>query len=647
MALSVNTNSDALMTQRYLYGTQNAMDQSLERLSSGLRINSAKDDAAGLAISTRMSAQVNGLNQAVRNANDGISLLQTSEGAMQQITNLLQSMRTIAVQASNDTNSASDRASLQASMDQYYAEIDRIAGSTQFNGINLLDGSGGSKNFQIGANAGQTISVDLLSTKTKDLHLNGYSPLGSLNSGRVAETAAVTGGGTVTGLTINGTAITYTASGTSTVAGTMDAQSEAAAINLQTGTTGVSATAYNTYRGQGNVTGVVSGLTINGNTIAASGNMTDLVSNINRDASGVTAALNSDGSLTLSNNTGANIVVGGTVTNSGLTLGTYNGYVSLSSANNAAISVTATGTSANLQQWGLNVSTGASSVSGGAVGTAALAAGDLVINGVSVGASASASAGDMATAINSVSTQSGVAASATTTQAYNLNFTAMTGAGSTNVTINGTAVNLTGATNLNSVVTDINASVKGVVASANSSGQLVLTSASGLDIVVGDGTTSAMGLAAAGGTSSSLTTHGSITLTSSTGADVNISGASSTTVAKAGFTQQGGSSEAVGSGLSVANIANANNAINRIDDAWNQVSTNRGTLGALQNRLGATISNLQNISQNLATASGRITDADFATETANFSKQQILEQAGIAMLSQAKQLPQQVLQLLK
>jgi flagellin len=265
---------------------------------------------------------VSGLNQAVRNANDGISMLQTAEGSMQQVTSLLQSMRTLAVQASNDTNSTSDRASIQAQMDQLYAEIDRVASSTSFNGVNLLDGTGGSKTFQVGANADQTINVSLASVKTQDLSLNGYSPLGSLNSGRVSTSASTVG------LTIDGTDIT--------MAGATSAAAEAAAINTYTATTGVTATAYNTYRGQGNVTGVVSGLTINGYSVGSSASMNELVGNINRDVSGltgITAVLNSDGSITLSNTTGNDITVGGVTNNSGLTASTYHGYLALSGTN--------------------------------------------------------------------------------------------------------------------------------------------------------------------------------------------------------------------------------------------------------------------------------------------------------------------------
>jgi flagellin len=177
------------------------------------------------------------------------------------------------------------------------------------------------------------------------------------------------------------------------------------------------------------------------------------------------------------------------------------------------------------------------------------------------------------------------------------------------------------------------------VASADSAGTLVLTSASGLDITVANGGSS---LFIAPGVF-----HGTISLTSDKGADIKITGASAASISKAGLAEQGGSSEAIGSGLSVSSLANANNAIDRIDAALNKVADNRSALGAVQNRLDSTISNLQNVSVNLSAANGRIMDADFASETANMSKSQILMQAGVAMLAQAKQLPQQALQLLQ
>ncbi len=155
----INSNVASLNAQRNLNTSQTALNTSLTRLSSGLRINSAKDDAAGLAISERMTSQIRGLNQAVRNANDGISLSQTAEGALGEIGNNLQRIRELAVQSANATNSASDRASLQAEAAQLSAEVTRVASQTQFNGLNLLDGSFLNQSFQVGANANQTINI--------------------------------------------------------------------------------------------------------------------------------------------------------------------------------------------------------------------------------------------------------------------------------------------------------------------------------------------------------------------------------------------------------------------------------------------------------------------------------------------------------
>ncbi|MCP4342024.1 MAG: flagellin, partial [Desulfobulbaceae bacterium] len=150
MALTINTNISALNAQRNLGKSQNDLSQSMERLSSGLRINSAKDDAAGLAISDRMTAQIRGLNQAARNANDGISMAQTAEGALQESTNILQRMRELAVQSANDTNSASDRASLNDEVIQLTAELDRIGRTSEFNGRKVIDGTMTDATFQVG-----------------------------------------------------------------------------------------------------------------------------------------------------------------------------------------------------------------------------------------------------------------------------------------------------------------------------------------------------------------------------------------------------------------------------------------------------------------------------------------------------------------
>ncbi|MGL4613906.1 MAG: flagellin, partial [Shewanella sp.] len=164
MAITVNTNVTSMGAQKNLNKANSALQTSMERLSSGLRINSAKDDAAGLQISNRMTSQVNGLDVAMRNANDGISMAQTAEGAMQESTNILQRMRDLSLQSANDSNSAEDRAAMQKELSALQDELTRIADTTSFGGTKLLNGSFGTKNFQIGANANETISLTMRDT---------------------------------------------------------------------------------------------------------------------------------------------------------------------------------------------------------------------------------------------------------------------------------------------------------------------------------------------------------------------------------------------------------------------------------------------------------------------------------------------------
>lgn len=188
MALGINTNVASLSAQNQLNRSQELNSQALERLSSGLRINSAKDDAAGLAISTRFQAQISGLNVATRNANDGISLAQTTEGALEEVTNNLQRIRELAVQSANATNSASDRQALNDEVAQRLQEIDRIANQTAFNGLKVLDGTFGEKQFQVGANAGETIGIDLTQGASRTdigslATASGVDMTGTLNAG--------------------------------------------------------------------------------------------------------------------------------------------------------------------------------------------------------------------------------------------------------------------------------------------------------------------------------------------------------------------------------------------------------------------------------------------------------------------------------
>ncbi|MBP7567085.1 MAG: flagellin [Burkholderiaceae bacterium] len=378
MAAIINSNISSLNAQRNLTTSQASLATSMQRLSSGLRINSAKDDAAGLAISERMTAQIRGLNQAARNANDGISLAQTAEGALGTVGNNLQRIRELAVQASNGTNSQVDRDALQAEVSQLLSEIQRVATQTSFNGVKLLDGSFTGVAFQVGANAAETISITSIAN---------------------AQTASL--GGTTTRF--------------------------AAAV-------------------------------------ASSG------------LSGFATAVT-----------------------------------------------------------------------------------DLTVNGVAVGniaaaANAQERAAQVAEAINRVSSQTGVGAS------YD-----------------------------------------------NVTGQLSLTSASAITLGGGGATTTGW---AAGPVGASTTTTGIAS-------------------------------------LSVSSFTNAQMTLAQIDNALASVNTSRANLGAIQSRFESVVSNLAITAENVTAARSRIQDADFASETANLSRAQILQQAGTAMVAQANQIPQTVLSLLR
>lgn len=323
MGLSINTNVMSLNAQRNLGASQNDLAKSMQRLSSGLRINSAKDDAAGLAISDRMTSQIRGLNQAVRNSNDGISLAQTAEGALQETTNILQRMRELSVQSANDTNSASDRSSLQDEVNQLKQEMTRIAETTSFNGKNLLDGSLTSAQFQVGANANQTISFGIGSATADSL---GVHELESTNDTTLVgiEVAVATSASAVAvdNNTVAQTLTINNAKGSTDVAvGTADTAEEIAAnINAVSDETGVQASA--------ETTATLSTLTLDGTisfnltssnedavVISAAVEATDLTNlaialNDVTGTTGITAELSNDkASIELTNSSGADIAI--------------------------------------------------------------------------------------------------------------------------------------------------------------------------------------------------------------------------------------------------------------------------------------------------------------------------------------------------
>ncbi len=659
----IGSNIGSLRAANASSAANDALKASMERLSTGKRINSAKDDAAGLAIASRMTSQIKTMAVAARNANDGISMAQTAEGALGEVTNMLQRMKELAGQAANGTLGSSERKALQSEVGQLTAQINDIATKTNFNGINLLDGTVKAVTLQTGSQAGQTTSVSLTSTSATALGLNGYRVEGQATTGRINTATAAVGDIQFNGKNALGSALTGAAN--------TGAEEAAAAINANTGQTGVSAKAYNTLSGgpisAGGITATGS-LTIKvgaGTAVDITGaNGQELVDKINRDVGGISAQLDSEGKIVLSNDTGKTITIGGSASGkAGFTAGDYGGFVALQSSTGEAIDIkrAAGGSAAALTALGLNETTANEGVKGSAVGATALAVTDDVkINGVAVGASNDASAASKAAAINAVSDKSGVTATATTKATVSLDSSKIAAANT--LVINGSTVTLSDADgttgmSMSDVVKNINdAGISGLVASSDDKGNLILTSSTGNDITLKDGTggTSAGmvigmkgddGGASTGAIATGLTLRGRVELKSDTGAEIRVEGATAS-LAKVGISAQGGSADTVGGALNVSTQANAAVAMNAIDKALDKVSSIRGDLGAVQNRLQVTVNNLTTTSSNLQEARSRIEDTDFSAESTALAKAQILGQASTAMLAQANQSQQGVLKLL-
>ncbi|MFC1683948.1 flagellin [Pseudomonadota bacterium] len=508
MAMVINTNIMSLNAQRNLSKSSQGMEVAMQRLSSGLRINSAKDDAAGLAITDRMTSQIRGLNQAVRNANDGISLAQVAEGSMAESSNILQRMRELAIQSANDSNSDADRANIQKEVTQLQEELNRIADTTTFNGRNVIDGSFSAAKFHVGAFADETISVAIGSARATDMGANTVSSSNTnFSIGASTGTAGtlVDLATTAEVLTLNGTA------GLSNVnyAVADSAKDLADAVNEVSGTTGVSASASTSL------------------SITAGANMTE-----------------------------------GTVQ---MTLGSYDD------------AATAEGTPT-------------------LISAVILDTGDL---------------SGLADAINKEAASTGITAelssdltSITLTQdkGYSIGISGVTdNDGATDAAVMDVSYYTGGATTTVSLDdTTANAGVTNVLVG----GRVEFTSKDNF-LIGSDGTNILDGVNAAASSLSSV-------------ADADVS------------TQ-----------------VNANAALKVIDSALAFIADNRADLGAIQNRLESTISNLSSVSENVSAARSRVLDADFAAETAAMTRSQILQQAGVAMLSQANSQPQTVLSLLQ
>ena len=582
MSLVINTNVASINSQRQLMNSGNALDRSTERLASGQRINSAKDDAAGLAISNRMTSQVRGLNQAVRNANDGVSLVQTAEGALQEVTNILQRMRELSIQSANGIYSDADRNTLNAEVQQLKLELNRIAETTSFNGQPLLDGSLGNTTLQVGSEANQTIDINIASFSTSSLGGSSGDIVGEATTAGLASLTALAGGDE---LIVNGTAISDLSPATTLnealaiINSDLDGKGAEAASLVQI-------TSDNTGSGilrPGTDTLTLTKVDGDGNSqvyvLTGTNSMKELVAKINEET-GIEATLNESGklvltaagatSITVADNTTNNAATGlDDVTNGGLTNFSLvfndtsvekRGVTIETGAGIAAGEMAALGIDAQDSDGNL-VSSSITAVT--ADGT--LAEGDLIINGIEIGA------------ING-----GAAVGDTTTEAIR--------------------------------VINEASSQTGVVAFLSGTDQIALRSASGGEISIKYGATAAA-------------------------ADV---------LAFTGL-QERNATEGVGSvaSIDISTADGAQRAIAIIDKGIDQVSATRADLGAVNNRLDFTVSNLSNVSEKTSAARSRIVDADFAAETADLSRAQVLQQAATAMLAQSNARPEQVLQVLQ
>ena len=646
MSLVVNTNVKSSIAQDSLMKVGRNVATAMERLSTGNRINSAKDDAAGLAISNRMESQIRGLSMAIKNANDGISLMQTAEGALDEVTASLQRMRELAVQAVNGTNNALDRAALDAEVQQLKAEIDRTAKTTQFNSINLLDGSFKNKILQIGDDANETMKIGISSAKISDLGLgisaNGGNVfvggrLGFTNSASTISTKFLSGGSLR--LVINGTVISAIKSNTSGANNTvLDINDVVTAINNSNANATASAFNEATAAVAGNgIIGSTSALTITVTTlddassmiikVSNTNNMQEVVDKINAQggASTVQARINDEGKLVLFNNSGAKIEVTDDINNSaigapaavGFKSGgeSFMGMLRLESKNDTPITI---GAVANPSKAGLPDDS--------TVNDALATLGLVQIYGQRSGDSRSTQPGGSTEQFVDAYTYEGAKITSSTTEWI---------AGE--IKINGIDIYRSGQQTNTTMkkVQLINsfADQTGVFASArsNSKGSVViqLNSVNNRPISIDLGNESIT--AAYGGYSS----HGL--------RELNVGDAHYDTTTPSTGVSPGTSMV----GLNILSASSASAALESIDNAIEQVSQSRAQLGAYQNRLIATVNNLTNVVTNTQESRSRIKDTDYSKETTQLAKTQIIQQAATAMLAQANQSAQLVMSLLK
>lgn len=726
----INTNLSALTAQSGQRVAQASMSAAMERLSTGQRINSAKDDAAGLAISQRMTADVRGLAVAMRNANDGMSMAQTAESGMGQVTNMLQRMRELSVQAANGTVTGSDRKAMQAEVKQLTSEIDNIGSQTNFNGIKLLDGSARQLLLQTGSRAGETVKFGIGSARSADLGTGATAALSATGAFEAVSTNLSANQALVASdLLINGVVIGASSAADDNLSSgekSASALAKVAAINQQSAATGVTAVVGKTVMtGSAMTAAALTGtVTVNGFTTAAVTTTTNAAAsrtlikdaiNLISGQTGVHAIDTGDDNagLRLEAADGRNVIVSLTTltaASTGLKAGAQSGSFALVSQNGNPVEIGST-SAGRISRSGLGTGTfarGISSMTSDARAMATTSAtastlnsGDLRINGIAVrGATATddtfsdvsalsskkaGSAIAIAAAINASTADTGVTAAA---QSLTLDGAAPTtviaASTATTLAINGVQIAITLNQNdsaqgtRENVAREINkySGLTGIVASDSGKGGLSLTAADGRNISVAFDNASAvaanfgLGNVTVRGTGKAYvatgladttdfsadtvqTAYSTVALTSSKSIDVaagTLGFGATSNFTKLGF--EGNSYGADKGGLKVADIdlstqEGANSALDAIDSALSSVSLDRANLGAVQNRLEATVSNLDSNSTNLVSSRSRITDADFSAETTNLAKSQVLSQAAQAMLAQANHSQQQVMQLLQ
>jgi len=709
----INTNVKALAAQESMRSSNLSMSQAMERLSTGKKINSAKDDAAGLSITNRMTSQVRGIAKAINNTNDAISMSQTAEGALGNVGDILQRMRELAVQAGSGTLNDSDRSALQLEVVQLKQQIDDIANKTNHNNIKLLDGTAQNVVVQTGINAGDTMKIGFDSVKTKDIGIGSKASLSS--AGGTYTSGGANDGLSPSALYLNGVAVGAsfaTDDNASNLSGAASAIAKAAAINRVSNLSGVYAKVLGTAVSGSAMTvdtAVTSGtVTING--VATDQFSTSLDTSLTRKTvvaainaksalTGVTATDTGDDKLgvTLFAADGRNIDMVTTVAaaTSGLKLSaqtTYVGSYSLYTVDGRDITVgSKTGASSVEAQSGIrfgtykadtatfttyartNVSLVPTTATNGL-----LDASSMIINGVQIGAALntddtssvvttasvrSASAIAIAAAINKSSDQTGVKAAAAPNVVRATSDTAFTAYSATAYTIglNDVVISIN-STTINGVIDSINSksSLTGVVASQWGAG-LQLSAADGRNIALTSDGYSAVNMGLGGltiGTSTASTTGSgvvvftsAVTLSSDKAFTIKAGNTGVTNLENLGF-RQGTYGATQDSGFKVASLdvstaSGASQAITTIDAAINTVSNMQAKSGSFNNRLDIVINNLQESSQNIQASRSRILDTDYATETTNLAKQQIISQAATAMLAQANQSSQSILSLLK